>query len=101
MASVGDIGAQITVTIYDSGAAKDISGATSANLIAKAPSGEVKTFAASIVGDGTTGQIRYTTTSSDDLDETGQWEAEADVLGPSSVRFRTDEPVRFYVHRNL
>lgn len=99
MAQKGDIGARITLTVMEDGAAKDVSGATTQQIIIKAPSGTTQTFTSSFVTDGTNGQIRYTTTDASELNEVGAWKIQARVAG-SGFDHKT-QAGHFYVDDNL
>ena len=69
-----DIGTAFTVTIKEDAAIVDISSATVTKQIKfKKPSDTVITKNAVFVTDGTDGKMRWTTTATDDLDESGKW----------------------------
>lgn len=96
---VGDVGATITVTINQDGSAMDISTSTDRNIYLRSPSGTVTNHTAVFVGDGSDGQIRYTTTDAGDVGEQGQWDLQADVVMPAGT-FRTSTTT-FKVDPNL
>lgn len=96
---VGDIGTQFKVTITDSSnVARDISDATTKQLILKAPSASKKTKNAGFFTDGSDGIILYTTVSGD-LDECGTWKIQGYVITPSGEWHTEYESFR--VERNL
>lgn len=78
---VGDVDTTIRVAFEDDGSATDISSATTKNVILKAPSGVLKTFAGSYAtaSNGTDGLLEYVTTTDADLDEAGAWLAEGEI----------------------
>lgn len=99
---VGDIGTVIRVTVNNcvSGTTTplDISAATSTKIIFKSPSGTVKTMTAAFTTDGTDGQIEYILQAGD-LDETGYWKIQSEVVLPSGT-WRSDIG-SFQVYENL
>ena len=99
---LNDIGTIFRATINDcvSGQQQvlDVSGATTLQLIFKAPSGNTKTKTAVFTTDGTNGQVEYTTVSGD-IDETGVWKIQAYIVLPSGS-WRSDIG-KFTVHENL
>ena len=75
-----DVGTKFQAVIKDqNGTIVDVSSATTKELIFKAPSGEVKTFEAENVDDGTDGEIEYTTEAGD-IDEPGDWMWQARIV---------------------
>lgn len=100
---LGDIGTIFRVTLYDkacdgTSAVLDISGATTLEMIFKAPSGAKTTQTATLTGDGTDGQLEYVTVA-DDLDEVGEWKIQVYVVFPSGS-WRSDIG-KFTVYANL
>jgi hypothetical protein len=78
---VGDYGTVFEITLQDQdGAAADVSGATTKQIIFRKPGGTVVTKAADFVTDGTDGKIDYTAASGD-LDTAGDWRIEGQVTG--------------------
>lgn len=56
-----------------SGAAEDLTDATSVALKATSPSGVIKTFTGAFVSPRSSGKVRYITAAATDLDEVGDW----------------------------
>ena len=76
---LNDIGTVFEVVIVDAGAAVDISGATTLELIFTPPTKPKKVKVAALVSDGRDGKIEYVTVAND-LDETGTWKIQAHVV---------------------
>lgn len=74
-----DIGTVFRALIVDGSTAKDISTATTKQLIFKKPSGSKLTKDGSFYTDGTDGILQYTTVSGD-LDEVGLWKVQGYVI---------------------
>ena len=87
MAQKDDIGTVITVTVTESGTAKDISSATTKQFYMRDPNGDEVAKTAEFVTDGSDGQLKYTTIA-DDLDVAGTWWIQAKITPPSAT-FRT------------
>ena len=70
---VGDIGTVLTLTVKDEeGAALPLAGAL-AELSFQRPNCSIVTVPATIVGDGSTGQVTYTTDGGPIFDVSGRW----------------------------
>jgi hypothetical protein len=93
-----DINTRFLVTIYSGSAIKDISYATTKQMIFRKPSGTTVTKTANFVTDGTDGQLYYDTVSND-LDESGTWKLQCRVASASNDK-KTDFST-FVVHQNL
>jgi len=79
----------ILVVVKPNGKPHDLTGASPLQVIARAPSGAVSTFTASLAGDGTDGRIIYTTVSGD-LDESGTWQYQARVVFADGADLRSE-----------
>lgn len=100
MAQVGDVGLTFTITVQSSdGSARDISGASSAKLHLKAPSGVDKEETATISGDGSSGVVTFTTEDATTLDESGTWSYQVQIQGTNLDR--RSARGRFVVQPNL
>lgn len=97
---LNNIGVLFKVTIKECGetSGKDISTATTKQLIFKKPSGEILTKTASFFTDGTDGIITYTSVSGD-LNEIGTWEFQGFVIMGTSQFYSTTDT--FKVNRNI
>jgi hypothetical protein len=85
----GDVGKAIVVVVLEAGAAKNISTASTKEIIVKSPDGQKKTFTASFSGsNGTDGKVVYTTASSADIDSGGSWDIQARIVMPGE-QFKT------------
>lgn len=83
IARFGDIGTIITLTITDeTGAVVDISGATTKTIYFVRTDGSVVTKSAVFSSNGTDGKVQYTTVAND-LNQVGNWKAQAYVDIPS------------------
>lgn len=67
-----DVGTVFRLTIYENGAAMDISAATVKQIKFQKPSGTVVAQSGTFTTDGTNGQLEYTSVTSD-LNEKGAW----------------------------
>ena len=77
-----DVGTRFRAVIKDqNGEIVDVSGANILELIFKAPSGEIKTFNATLVNDGTDGEIECITEAGD-INEPGDWQWQARIVIP-------------------
>lgn len=83
---VGAVGAVITCTCTSGGAALDLTGATTVELVLLSPAGVRNAGTASVVGDATDGVIAYTTAAGD-LYMPGAWKAQAFVVLASGDEF--------------
>lgn len=83
---VGAVGAVLTVTITDGGAAVDLTDATSIDIILRAPNGTRVTLAASVSGDPEDGVVTATTASGD-IAVPGQWLGQAYVVFDDGNKF--------------
>ena len=93
-----DIGTVFLITFIEAGKAVDISGATTKDLIFRAPDSVVATKAGSFDSDGTDGKLKYTTVSGD-IDEAGHWHIQGFII-MSSGEFKSSIE-DFYVLPNL
>lgn len=98
---VGDIGTVFTVVIVDdvTGAAIDISTATTKSIIFQAPNKASTTQTATFTTDGTDGSMFYTTATAADLNQSGQWKIQGKVIAPTFTN--SSEKGAFYVKKNL
>ena len=94
----GDIGVNFNITVMNGTAVLDVSNANSINIIFQRPDGSDLTKTATLVTNGTDGNIRYTSVSGD-LDQVGTWQIQARVNFGASV-FSTDIQ-KFKVYRNI
>ena len=94
----GDIGVNFNITVMNGTAVLDVSNANSINIIFQKPDGSDLTKTATLVTNGTDGNIRYTSVSGD-LDQVGTWQIQARVNFGASV-FSTDIQ-KFKVYRNI
>jgi len=79
-----NIGTAIQFTIVDQdGAAVDLTGNTSLQIIAIAPSTARKVWTATVVGLPTFGVMQFVTTLASDIDEAGAWKLQPRVVIPS------------------
>jgi hypothetical protein len=96
---VGDVGTILKVYCRDGGLPVDISTATvTKNLLLEDPSGTVTTKAADFFTDGTDGILVYQLVDGD-LDKTGEWIVQPQVVLDSGLRTFTER--RFHVHAVL
>lgn len=88
----GDVGTPITLTILDeTGAAVDISTGTQLTIYLLPPGvaeGSATAYAATRVGDGTTGQMTYSLVAQD-VSIAGRWRVQGRVVLASGSYFRT------------
>lgn len=94
----GDIGVNFNITVMNGTAVLNVSNANSINIIFQKPDNSDLIKTASLITDGTDGNIRYTTVSGD-LDQIGTWQIQAKVDFGASV-FSTDIQ-KFKVYRNI
>ncbi len=94
----GDIGVNFNITVMNGSVPLDVSNADNIYIILQKPDGSDLTKTASLVTDGTDGNIRYTTIAGD-LDQIGTWQIQAKVDFTISV-FSTDIQ-KFKVYRNI
>lgn len=96
-----DIGVSFIVTLRDQDdSIQDISGATTKQLKFRKPnSGTVITKSAAFTTDGTDGKLQWSTTSVDDLDESGLWVLQAYLVIGSNIHH--SDTVQFTVYPNL
>lgn len=83
-----DVGVILRVTLVktSTGAALDISGAATRQIILRKPSGGIATQTGVLTGDGSDGQMEYTT-GAGTLDEAGNWKIQGYVeLGGQELR---------------
>ena len=93
-----DIGTDFDITFLEAGSAVDISGATTKQLIFRAPDAGKATQAGSFITDGTDGRLRYTTVDGD-IDEAGHWHIQGKIINASGTFYSSIED--FYVKPNL
>jgi hypothetical protein len=94
----GDIGVNFNITVMNGTAVLDVSNADDIYIIFQKPDSSDLIKTASLITDGTDGNIRYTTVSGD-LDQVGTWQIQAKVDFGASV-FSTDIQ-KFKVYRNI
>lgn len=95
---VGDIGAKVDVQVFEDGGALNVSGAsTTQYVLVKPVSGDSVTVTAALRTDGADGWLRWTTTSSSDLDEAGVWRGQVKITGLSSWSGRSVTTFSFLV----
>ena len=94
----GDIGVNFNITVMNGTAVLDVSNADDIYIIFQRPDGSDLTKTATLVTNGTDGNIRYTSISGD-LDQVGTWQIQAKVDFGASV-FSTDIQ-KFKVYRNI
>ena len=94
----GDIGVNFNITVMNGSVPLDVSNADNIYIILQKPDGSDLTKTASVVTDGTDGNIKYTTIAGD-LDQIGTWQIQAKVDFTVSV-FSTDIQ-KFKVYRNI
>ena len=94
----GDIGVNFNITVMNGTAVLNVSNANSINIIFQKPDGSDLIKTATLVTNGTDGNIRYTSVSGD-LDQIGTWQIQARVNFGASV-FSTDIQ-KFKVYRNI
>ena len=93
-----DVGTIIRLTVTDDGSAVDLSASSTKQILLRKPSGQVLTKTASFTTDGTNGQIQYTTIAGD-LNEVGDWRAQASLVFASSSWLSSI--LVFTVHENV
>lgn len=94
----GDVGVNFNITVMNGTAVLNVSGADDIYIIFQKPDGSDLTKTATLVTNGTDGNIRYTSVSGD-LDQVGTWQIQARVDFGASV-FSTDIQ-KFKVYRNI
>lgn len=71
---VGAIGVDIQVHITEDGTDVSIASSSARTIFLKHPTlGITKSFSGALVGGGTTGRMKYTTTAAADLPDPGDW----------------------------
>lgn len=96
---VGVINLVIRTVIMERGLVVDLSTATIKQLVLKSPKGIIQIKAAIFTTDGRDGMIQYTTTSINDLNESGTWQVQAYLEMPDFVGYSTISS--FLVNANL
>ncbi len=96
---VGDIGTLFRATILDGSTAVDVSSASPMVFTFKPPRSLSFTKATTFTTDGTNGEVEYTSTGADVIDETGSWKLQW-VATLSGGTFQSDI-YEFTVHKNL
>jgi len=94
----GDIGVNFNITVMNGAAVLNVSNANSISIIFQKPDGSDLIKTATLVTNGTDGNIRYASVSGD-LDQIGTWQIQAKVNFGASV-FSTDIQ-KFKVYRNI
>ena len=94
----GDIGVNFNITVINGTAVLNVSNANSISIIFQKPDGSDLIKTATLVTNGTDGNIKYTSVSGD-LDQIGTWQIQAKVDFGASV-FSTDIQ-KFKVYRNI
>ena len=94
----GDIGVNFNITVMNGTVVLNVSNANSISIIFQKPDGSDLIKTATLVTNGTDGNIRYTSVSGD-LDQIGTWQIQAKVNFGASV-FSTDIQ-KFKVYRNI
>jgi hypothetical protein len=94
----GDIGVNFNITVMNGTAVLNVSNANNISIIFQKPDGSDLIKTATLVTNGTDGNIRYTSVSGD-LDQIGTWQIQAKVDFGASV-FSTDIQ-KFKVYRNI
>lgn len=96
----GDVGTAFKITVKDEDdVVIDISSATLKQIWFQKADGSVSTKTATLVTDGTDGQMQYITVD-DDLDQTGKWKIQGYIEIGSSRKVHTDVS-EFKVWANL
>lgn len=94
----GDVGAVFTITIKDGGSVRNLSTITGVTIHSFNPATAVTTdWTGSLVGDGSTGQVTYTTTSSSDLPEAGEHYLTVTLTGSGGFSRTTSDRQRIIV----
>ena len=96
---VGDIGTLFRATILDGSTAVDVSSASPMVLTFKPPRSTSFTKATTFTTDGINGQVEYTSTGADVIDEPGSWKLQW-VATLTAGTFKSDM-YEFTVHKNL
>lgn len=94
----GDVGVKFNITVMNGAVPLDVSNADNIYIIFQKPDSSDLIKTASLITNGTDGNIRYTTVSGD-LDQVGTWQIQAKVDFGASV-FSTDIQ-KFKVYRNI
>ncbi len=94
------IGLEVLINLVDgAGAPVSLAGSSAAYMLFQNPNGSTSTKTASVVSDGSTGQITYTTVSGD-LNSAGTWKYQGKVTwGGGAIFF--SEVQRLKVKANL
>ena len=90
---IGDVGTIFEVTVVESGAALDISSATTKEIIFTKPKGTKVTKVAAFTTDGTDGKVQYQSQAADSVapvaGEGGVWKLQGKIVIPQGT-FLTD-----------
>jgi len=93
---LNSLGHIIEITVQNTAAdgtrsARDISGQTALKIFGKAPvSRTVQTWTAALTTDGTDGKMRYTTTATSDLNESGVWKIQGNITEGATPIYDTE-----------
>jgi hypothetical protein len=79
---LGDVGSVLQTTVTEDNVAVDLSSATSLVYDIVKPSGRRLTRNGTLIGDGTTGQLRYVFVAGE-LDESGRWTYQLSITMPT------------------
>ena len=93
-----DVGNQFEIKVQDGNTIKDVSGATTKELLFLKPSSGTNTVTCGFLTDGTDGILTYKTIAND-LDETGDWFLQVKLVFGSSTFRSNKEP--FEVFSNI
>lgn len=95
---VGATNLMIKLVVMSGSAALDVSNATTKNIIIERPDDTLVSGSAAFYSDGTDGIIYYMTGGSD-LNQDGEYNAQAYLVTPSFTGYTT--PISFAVYENL
>ena len=92
---IGDIGTRFIVTVRDGEAVCPLELATTLQIIFKRPDKQLLTKTATLVTDGSDGQIQYTTIAGD-LSQAGAWSFQARIVSPAGEWHSDIQPFTIY-----
>lgn len=91
---IGDLGTVFQVTFTDeNGNIINVSTATTKQILAKLPDGTNKIFGAIFTTNGIDGVIQYTTASTGDISQSGDWKFQGYTILANSDQWHTDTTV--------